>query len=179
MKITLNIIIIFLAGILTACSYNPNLKFQLPDVEVSKKKIDAELKFVSVITVSPLERNGPPIVIIEQKIPMLFQKSLKDALDKSSVFKEESTRKVDITAKIFKLKLPNSGLSMTTEVGTRYEIIDRKTEEILFSQDISSSGTASMDYISGTSRFEESINRAIRSNIVIFLQDIEYLTIKK
>ena len=179
MKIIINIISISLVGILTACSYNPNLNFHLPDVEVSKKKIDAELKFVSVTTIHPLERNGAPILIIEQKIPMLFQKSLKDALDKSSIFKEESTRKVDITAKIFKLKLPNSGLSMTTEVGAKYEIIDRKTEDILFSQDISSSGTASIDYILGTSRFEESINRAIRSNIVIFLQNIESMTTKK
>ena len=65
------------------------------------------------------------------------------------------------------------------DVGAKYEIIDRKTEDILFSQDISSSGTASIDYILGTSRFEESINRAIRSNIVIFLQNIESMTTKK
>lgn len=179
MKIIRNFVIFSITGILSACAYNPDLKFNLPDVEVSRKKIDAELKFVSVTIARPLERNGPPILIFEQKIPMLFQKSLKDALDKNSIFNDQSTRKVDITAKIFKLRFPTAGFSMTTEVGTKYEIIDRKTEEVLFSQDISTSGTASMEHITGTSRSEESINRAIRSNIAIFLQKIESITTNK
>lgn len=175
-KIFRNFVIFPVALILTSCAYQPNLKFNLPDVDVSRKKIDAELKFISVTMQNPLERSGPPVLILEREIPSLLQRSLKDALDKNLIFKDQSNKKVDVIAKIFKLNLPHSGITMTTEVGVKYEIIDRKTEEVLFSQNIFSLGSASMEYITGAARSEESINRAIRSNITLFLQKIEILS---
>lgn len=35
-----------------------------------------------------------------------------------------------------------------------------------------------MEYITGTSRYEASINRAISNNIAVFLQEVEFLAKK-
>jgi Tfp pilus assembly PilM family ATPase len=69
---------------------------------------------------------------------------------------------------------------MTTSTAARYEISDRKTGDIIFTQDIASTGTTPFDYaFSGATRVQESVNRAVQNNITQFLQALESVDVKK
>lgn len=80
-----------------------------------------------------------------------------------------------------KLSVPVAGLSFTTEAVARYEVIDRANGDIIFSQDVSSSGTTPMDYapLSAAVRVKESVNRAVQNNIALFLQATETIDLAK
>ena len=66
---------------------------------------------------------------------------------------------------------------MITEVVARCEIIDRTTGDIIFVQDIASSGTAPVSL--GAARLQESINRAVQNNIAQFLLVTETIDLSR
>ena len=71
-------------------------------------------------------------------------------------------------------ELPGAGASMTTETAARYEIIDRRNGDIIYTQDVASSGTTPFDHsLLGVARARESLNRAVQNNISQFLQNLE------
>ena len=83
------------------------------------------------------------------------------------------------SVKIMKLDAQDwrTGLNMITEVVARYEIIDRTTGDIIFVQDIASSGTAPVSL--GAARLQESINRAVQNNIAQFLLVTETIDLSR
>ena len=96
------------------------------------------------------------------------------------VFQDEAAKKVNLSVKILKLDVPRSGVAFTTNTTARYEIMDRKNGDLIFSQDIASSGTTPMDFsMLGLARMRESINRAVQNNITQFLQSLETVDVQK
>ena len=88
--------------------------------------------------------------------------------------------KVNVSVKLLKLIVPGGGLSANTEAAARYEIMDRKTGDIIFTQDITSSGLTPANYaLEWRARARESVNRAIQNNITLFLQALETVDIQK
>ena len=83
------------------------------------------------------------------------------------------------SVKIMKLDAQDwrTGLNMITEVVARYEIIDRTTGDIIFVQDIASSGTALVSL--GAARLQEGINRAVQNNIAQFLLVTETIDLSR
>jgi hypothetical protein len=117
---------------------------------------------------------------MEQMVPQLWQTALIEALNKMTIFQDDATKKVNVSVKILKLNPPGAGASMTTETAARYEITDRKTGDIIFTQDIASSGTTPFDHaFLGVTRARESINRAVQNNISQFLQALETVDVQK
>lgn len=170
----------FAVLILSGCGSVPPLNFSVPNVGVSQKKIDAEMKSMTVTIARPDEKTGDLPLGIEQIVPQLWQTSLTEALNKMAIFQDDAPKKVNISVKILKLNVPGAGASMTTETAARYEIMDRKTGDIIFTQDISASGTTPFDYaFLGVARARESINRAVQNNITQFLQSLETVDVKK
>ena len=166
--------------ILTGCGSIPPLNFSVPNVGVSQKRIDAEMKSMTVTIARPDEKTGELPVGMEQMIPQLWQTALTEALNKMTIFQDDATKKVNVSVKILKLNTPGAGASMTTETAARYEISDRKTGDIIFTQDITSSGTTPLDYaFLGVARARESINRAVQNNITQFLQALETVDVQK
>lgn len=97
-----------------------------------------------------------------------------------AIFQDDAAKKVNISVKILRLDIPGAGASMTTETAARYEIMDRKTGDIIFTQDIPSSGTTPWDHaFLGIARVRESINRAVQNNITQFLQALETVDVQK
>jgi len=97
-----------------------------------------------------------------------------------AIFQDDASRKVNVSVKILKLEVPGAGFSMTTTTAARYEIMDRKTGDLIFSQDVSSSGVTPADYaFMGVARARESINRAVQNNITQFLQALETVDVNK
>ena len=183
----------FLVTFLVGCSTTPPANFSVPNVGLSKKKIDAEMKSLTVTVARPDEKtgdldlnmvsmdfNGQGASAGDLATPQLWQASLTDALNRMAIFNDDSAKKVNLSVKILKLDVPLIGASFTTETTARYEIMDRKNGDLIFSQEISSSGTTPMDYaFMGIARMRESINRAVQNNITQFLQALETVDVNK
>lgn len=168
------------AVFLSGCAQMPPLNFSVPNVGVSNKKIDAEMKSMTVTLARPDEKTGDIPAGMEQVVPQLWQTALTESLNRMVIFQDDATKKVNLSVKILKLNVPGAGASMTTETAARYEIMDRKTGDLIFTQDITSSGTVPFDYaFMGLIRMRESINRAVQNNITQFLQTLETVDAQK
>jgi hypothetical protein len=166
--------------VLSGCAAAPPMNFSVPNVGVSQKKIDAELKSMTVTIARPDEKTGALPMGMDVKVPQIWHTSLTEALNKMAIFQDDSAKKVNLSVKILKLDIPSFGASMTTATEARYEISDRKTGDIIYTQDIASSGTTPYDHsFVGAVRALESINRAVQNNITQFLQQLETVDVKK
>jgi hypothetical protein len=184
---------IALSVILVGCGSIPPANFSVPNVGLSQKKIDAEMKSLTVSVARPDEKTGEldlKMVSMDMNgqggssgdlaTPQLWQAALTEALNRMAIFQDDAAKKVNLSVKILKLDVPNGGISFTTEATARYEIMDRKNGDLIYSQDISSSGTTPADYaFLGMARMRESINRAVQNNISQFLQALETVDVNK
>jgi hypothetical protein len=117
---------------------------------------------------------------METVVPQLWQTAVIEALNRMTLFQDDAQKKVNILIKILSLDVPAVGIDMTTETSARYEIIDRSSGDIIFTQDITASGTAPFGYsLLGMARVRESVNRAVQNNITQFLQALESVDVQK
>lgn len=157
----------------------PPLSFTVPNVGISEKKIEAELRSVTVLPGRPDEVKGE-LNGVGAGMKELWQTSLVDALNRMVIFQDDASKKVNITVKILQAEIPRAGASMTSYTIAVYEITDRKNGDIIYTQEISSSGTVPFDYaFMGIIRMRESLNRAVQNNITMFLQSLEAVDINK
>lgn len=178
MKKTLAILSV--AFVLAGCQSAPPINFSVPNVGYSTKKIDAELKSMTVGIARADEKTGDLPAGMETLVPQLWQTSLQEALNKMAIFNDDASNKVNLTVKILKLDIPSFGAGMTTEVAARYELLDRKNGAVIYTQDISSKGEVPYDYaFSGVTRVRESINRSVQNNITQFLQALQTVDVSK
>lgn len=165
---------------LGGCASVPPPNFSVPNVEYSTKKVDAELKSMTVTVARPDEATGDLPVWAGTQVPPLWQTALIEALNKMAIFQDDGKEKVNLSVKILKFDVPGGGFSMTTHTEARYEIRNRKTGDIIFTQDIAASGTTPADYaFLGATRAVESMNRSVQNNISLFLQALETVDINK
>jgi PBP1b-binding outer membrane lipoprotein LpoB len=194
MKFLQLLIVAIAALVLSGCAQQmPPLNFSVPNVGMTTHKIDAEMKSLTVSVARPdektgnldlkfasLDMNGQGGSLGDQMVPQMWQTSLTEALNRMVVFQDDATKKVNLSVKILKLDVPRAGVSFTSNTTARYEIMDRKTGDLIFSQDIESSGTTPGDFaFLGMARMRESINRAVQNNITQFLQALETVDVQK
>ena len=72
--------VVLIAFLMTACGSVPPLNFSVPNVGVSSKKIDAEMKSMTVTIARPDEKTGDLPVGMEQMVPQLWQTALTESL---------------------------------------------------------------------------------------------------
>lgn len=166
-------------GSLSGCASVPPLNFSTPSVGVSQKKIDAELKSLTVSLARPDEQKGDIMAGMEVVTP-IWRTSLQEALDHMAIFKDSSSNTVSLNVKVLALDVPSFGISMTTKTIARYEIINRANGDIIYTQDIESTGVVPASYaFAGYVRARESINRAVQNNITQFLQALESIDLSR
>ena len=115
-----------------------------------------------------------PFGVGTENIPQLWQTALIEALNTMTIFQDDASKKVNISVKIKNLSHPNI---RTYNCSARYEIIDRKTGDIIFTQDISSIGED--DTFQANIRIVNAVNRSIQNNISLFLQALETVDVNK
>jgi PBP1b-binding outer membrane lipoprotein LpoB len=166
--------------LLSGCANQmPPLNFSVPNVGPSKHKINAELKALTVTLARPDETKGEMPAGIETITPM-WKEALEEALNRMALFQDDASRKVSLSVKILAINLQPLGISFTTTVSARYELLDRATGAIIYSEQVDSSGTTPMDYaFLGVIRQRESINRAVQNNISKFLMAVETVQVNK
>ena len=169
---------------LVGCAELPPLDFSLPDVEMSDRRHDAEVKSIVVSFANEDEQEGDvDVVVIESAgvnitsgtaTASLWESSLEEALTRSLIFQDDASNKISIFVKVLKLDMPAFGFSFTTDAIARYEIVNRASGEIIFNQKITSAGEVPADYaFAGVIRARESVNRSVRNNIRLFLEAIK------
>lgn len=165
---------------LSGCATNPPLNFSVPNVGVTQHKLDADLRSVTVSLARPDEKKGDMPAWAQSEVPALWHSALMDALDHMTAFTDDAHRKVNLTVKVLAIDVPSMGASFTTKTVARYELIDRSNGDIIYTQDISASGTVPASYaFMGAIRARESVNRSVQNNITQFLQALETVDITK
>lgn len=97
-----------------------------------------------------------------------------------AVFKDEAKRKTNVPVEASGIDVPSFGASFETTVTARYEIIDRASGSIIYTQEFSSTGLVPASYaFMGMVRARESVNRAVQNNIAMFLQTLETVDFEK
>ncbi len=132
---------IFLSG----CGSQPAINFSAPNVGMSSRKIDAELKSLTVSIARQDEKTGPlDFAWVDrvdtqansaQMIQQQWQTALLESLNSMLIFQDDATKKVNLSVKILKLEILNS-VPKVTNTEARYEITDRKTGDLIFTQNI-------------------------------------------
>lgn len=180
MKFIASIITIIFLNFLSGCASAPPMNFSVPNVGISEKKIEADLKSLTVTLARPDEKTGQMPLGMEALVPQVWHTALIESLNRMAIFQDDAPKKVSLSVKILNLNIPTAGLSMTTLVGARYELIDRKTGDLIYAQDVRSSSIVPMDYaFMGETRARESINRAVQNNIAQFLQALMTVNLDK
>jgi len=178
MRIRRLIIVAVLAG-LAGCQSLPPLNFSVPNVGYSQKKIDAELKSLTVTVARPDEKKGDLPAGVET-ITQYWQTAMTEGLNKMAIFRDDAPEKVNISAKILAVDAPSFGIAMETKTIARYEIIDRANGDIIYTRDIEAIGHVPGDYaFAGFIRVRESVNRSVQNNIAQFLQDLDSVDLSK
>ncbi|MGX9693229.1 UDP-N-acetylglucosamine acyltransferase [Achromobacter anxifer] len=166
--------VVVVAAVLTGCQSVPPLNFSVPDVGYSQKKIDAELKSITVSLGRPDEKTGELPAAAGPVVPPLWQNALVEALNRMAVFKDDATTKLNLSVKVLKLDIPSAGVNFETHTEAKYELINRANGDIVYTQNISSMGSTPMNYaFLGAARQMESVNRSVQNNIAQFLQSLD------
>lgn len=172
-----------LALALTGCATQaPTLDFVPKDVLPTGSKIDFELKSISVSIAQDNERVGATQVGLfgnqyEATFKQAFKDALEEAIAKSAIFNDLSTRKLSLSAKVLQFETPGASVSFETKMVVRFQLLDRSNGKLLFSRDISSTGSVPFDYaFMGAIRATEARNRAARSNVDQFIGSLSEFT---
>jgi hypothetical protein len=192
MKVQHIFIAVIAVIVLSGCGSVPPLNFSVPNVGLAQRKIDAELKSMTVTVARLDEKTGDldfkyvnpgasDKALAEQMVPQLWQTALVESINTMAIFQDDSTKKVNLSVKILKLEVIHYGFpDKITNTEARYEIADRRTGDLIYTQNITSTGAANISYsINPLLCIRESINRAIQNNITQFLQALETLNVQK
>lgn len=161
-----------LAG--SACETVPPLDFTVPEVGRVAQRKDAELLSM---TVGFAPQTAQRVMETDASIPPIWKESLTDAINRSLIFTDGSSKKLNLSVRIVEVDAPGGGGALFTEktsVAAIYEIVDRKTGDIILSQEIRTEGGVPMTYaFAGIVRHREGVNRAVRNNIAEFIALLE------
>ena len=168
----------------------PPLNFSVPEQGVSEKKLDAEVKSITVTVAGPEDRKGKIDMVMAEtsgfsgatggSVTRIWHTALEEALNRILIFSDDGRKKVSILVKILRLETPHIGVEIVTQVSAKYEIIDRATGDIIYADDIDTIGKSPFsDNWIGFVRARTSINRAIQKNISNFIRAIESVDIDK
>lgn len=171
------IIFICASLFLTSCqSIDPPFNFTVSNVSRANKKINAEIKSITV-RVNADEATGEAPIIING-VALNWQNAIIDAINKKLIFKDDAKQKLNLSVKINALDVPVHGLSYTTNADAIYVISDRETGQEIYKQNIVSTATVPLDFaFQGQTRRLESINKAVQKNITQFLSDLDKLNL--
>ena len=174
--ITASIACLFL---LTGCQTPPPLNFSVPNVGKSNKRIDAEVKSMTVTLARADEVTGKMPSNMDG-VAQTWQVAIIEAINKMIIFTDDAKKRLNLSVKVMSLDIPGAGFSVTTKTTAVYELMDRASGDVIYSRSISSQGTVPADFaFDFRARRIESVNRTVQNNITMFLQDLETVDIKK
>ena len=169
--------VLFAVALSTGCSSLPPLDFSIEKVGMVENRKDAELV---VLTVGIAPKSQQKKLETDHGFPPVFKEALTDALARSLIFRDGSTKRVNLSVRLTEVDAPSAGIAMKTKISAIYEITDRENGDLLFAEEISSEGVTPGNYaFVGMVRARESVNRAARNNIADFIAKLELSDLSK
>lgn len=163
-------------SVTVGCTAIPPVDFTVKDVGMVSNRKNAELKS---LTVGFAPQSQQKITQADATIPPLWKEAIHDALNRSLIFQDDATTKVNLSVRIVEFN-NLGGASWTTKVGAIYEVIDRANGNLLFAEIVESEGVVPLGYaFAGNVRMVESWNRAVRNNIADFIKRLELADFSK
>lgn len=168
---------VVMLGVVTSlmfgCSAPPPLNFSPEGVPVANKKIDADLKSIAITIANRDEQTGEILPDGEELVGP-WKDALTNAINESVLFNDDSARHVSLSVKILHYDAPKPSLALEFDVDARYTLTDRKTGVEIFGTVISSKEFSKLPFLAGGfARARDSLNRAIQSNIIQFIEQLE------
>ena len=137
----------------------------------SSQQIDYQLTDIDVKIASSDEKTGD-LDGIYNSVVISFKDSLSNAIDDSNLFSVASPNEVSLKATILKNDGPAFAATMKIDSEILYEVKNKKND-LIYSKIIKSSAIATpKEEIMGAVRFALAMDRALKKNIVLFLEDI-------
>jgi len=169
--------LIFVSLFLSSCVTIPPLDFSVQDVGMVDNRKNVELKSLTVGFAPQAQQR---VMETNSTLPPIWKSGLTDALNRSLIFQDDQSIKVNLSVRIVEVDAPDVGLDMETKVAAIYEVIDRGNGSMLYSELIESKGIVPMNYaFVGFVRARESVNRAIRNNIADFIHSLDQADLTK
>ena len=167
--------LIFVACLLMTClSGCEMLNFSIPNIPVSATKLNVDVRSIAVTYAKEDEQKGRVTQYASKSIPSVWKSALQDALDKMEVLSKDAPLKVNLSVKILKLDVPAFGIAFTTDTMARYSLMNRANGAIVYTHDFDTAARVPFNYaFYGAKRAKESINRAVRKNIDLFLRSLK------
>ena len=173
----LGVLVLSMVIFSVGCASVPPVDFTVQEVGMVSNRQDAELRS---LTVGYAPQKQQRKVEADATIPPVWKEALQDALNRSLVFTDDASRKVNLSVRITEFEIADPGFDMTTKVSAIYEIIDRSNGDLLLAEEIRSEGVVPANYaFAGHVRMVESWNRAVRNNIADFINLLEQADLSK
>jgi len=159
--------VIFFSG----CSMKNDFHVTLPK-EYKIKQLDYVLSGTNVQLANKQKSTGD-LDIFDTEFTSKFEKSLKNVLNNSKIFSEQSDNKITIKVVILKNDAPAFGFDMDVYTDISY-VIKSFSGKTIYDEVISAKGTATAgEEFAGVKRMILANNRSIKNNIKMFLDDIQ------
>ena len=165
------LIILIATLMLGACTQGiPPLNFSVPNVTASPRKVPAEVRSITV-SLARAEEQETVFQPGQETLTPVWKTGLEEALNNAAVFQDDTPTKVSISVKVLKVAVPPIGISFTVMTAALYQVTDRATGAVLFSERIETEGTTPSDFaFLGLARAREAVNRSVQANIARFIQ---------
>lgn len=180
-----NLLLFLLLLAAVGCKTVQPPNFTPTEVGFATEKADADLRSIAVSYAQPAEQTGKVrVAYIERflgtSLTPVWKEALNDALVRSAIFSDNSTKKVSLLVKITEFDPPSAGITFETPISAKYEIIDRENGAVVFTTQIQTLGKCEMshDFV-GAVRSVEAMNRGVQQNIIEFIQQLEGAELNK
>ena len=159
--------------LLGACTQGvPPLNFSVPNVQASARKVPAEVKSITVALARAQEQE----TIFQpgqETLTPIWKTALEEALNNSAIFQDDASTKVSVAVKILKIDVPALGVTFPVTTAALYQVVNRQTGAVLYSERIETVGTVPSDFaFLGLARARESVNRSVQANIARFVERV-------
>ena len=162
------VLLIIIAAMFSGCVAEHN--FDIKRVKnYSSQQINYQLGDIRVKVASSDKKTGY-LDAINNSVIISFKDSLSNAIDDSNLFSVASPNEVSLNAIILKNAAPRSRVAMKVDSEILYEVKNKKND-LLYSKIISSSAMLKNDGFAAK-RIMLAMDRALKKNIVLFLEDI-------
>ncbi|MDZ4762216.1 MAG: UDP-N-acetylglucosamine acyltransferase [Alphaproteobacteria bacterium] len=164
-------IVVFVGFLTCACQTVPPLDFTVPEVGRVAQRKPAEAVSTTIGFAPQTQQRR---METDSTLPPIWKEALTDAINRSLIFTDGANTKVNISVRIVEINAPEIGIDMKSTVAAIYEIVDRRTGDLILTEEIATVGVVPGNYaFDGRVRARESVNRAVRNNIAGFIALLE------
>lgn len=165
--------------LLSSCAVKPTQVNLVPTGTIrASVPFDMELKTVAVVIAEQSAQTGK--VMVDATFPPLWKDAIQTAVDEAGLFKDDSSKKVTISALIKKFEFNPTGFSNTCDTEVSYKVIDRSNgKEIFLKNIVTTSSNSAKNTWNANERLINLWNTTTQESIRKFVESLKLSDLKK